>query len=63
MTEATEIVFLTLKADSNLDSPGSTAAQTFKKAATTVSQQKGFLRSFWVLHKSHKSPISHGFGS
>jgi hypothetical protein len=48
MTEATEIVFLTLKSGSDLDTPSSPAAQTFKKAATTMSQQQGFLRSFWV---------------
>lgn len=48
MVEATEIVFLLLKEGQNPEDTGSQAAQTLKTASTTLSQQPGFVRSFWV---------------
>jgi hypothetical protein len=48
MPEATEIAYLVLREGCNPEEEGSEAALTFKKAATMLSEQKGFLRSYWV---------------
>ena len=48
MPEATEIVYLVLREGFNPEEAGSPAAQKLKKCATTLGQQKGFIRSYWV---------------
>lgn len=58
MPEATEIVYLVLREGLNPEEEGSQAAQLLKKAATALSEQKGFLRSYWVI-----SFDVHGFGT
>ena len=48
MPLATEIVFLQVKDGIDLEETESAAASQWKKSATTVSQQPGYVRQYWV---------------
>lgn len=43
----TEICYLSLKPDADVNEPGSTAAQTWNDLVTTVSLQEGHQSSHW----------------
>lgn len=48
MAAATEIVFIKVRDGIDLNDASSAGAQTFAKATTTLSEQKGFKRCYWV---------------